>query len=233
MKLSIIIPAYNEEKRILPTLNEYYSFFNEIFKNDFEIIVVPNNCSDGTLELVEKFIKNKNQMKILNIPGYVGKGGAVMKGFEIAKGDYIGFTDADNSIDAKNFYKLYQSKDSYDGVIASRKTKGAIVYPPRKVGQNFSSFLFNIVVRILFNLNYHDTQCGAKLFKKNIIKILVKNYSEPGWIFDVDLLYLCKKRKFSIYECPIVWKDYEGSKLTFKQGVRSFFELIAYRMHNF
>lgn len=233
MKLSIIIPAYNEEHRILPTLMDYYTFFKNKFQDDFEIIIIPNNCKDNTLGIVQEFAKNKKQIRIFNIEGYSGKGGAVMKGFELAKGDYIGFTDADNSINPKNFYKLYENKQNYAGIIASRKIKGAVIFPSRRLSQDLSSFLFNSFVRILFKMNYYDTQCGAKLFKKDVAKFLIKNYSEPGWAFDVDLLYLCEKNKLSVYECPINWKDSTGSKLTFKDGLMSILKLFKYKFKNF
>ncbi|MEK6935673.1 MAG: dolichyl-phosphate beta-glucosyltransferase [Nanoarchaeota archaeon] len=229
MKLSIIIPAYNEEKRIIPTLEEYYNFFNDKFRNEFEIIVIPNNCKDNTLEITQKFAKNKKQIRVFNIPNYSGKGRAVMTGFELAKGEYIGFSDADNSTNPENFYKLYKYKDNYAGIVGSRKIKGAIINPKRRKMQDLSSFFFNLFVKLLFNLKYYDTQCGAKLFKKNIAKFLVKNYLESGWIFDVNLLYLCKKNGFKIYEYPINWKDSEGSKLTIKDGFVSILKLFKYK----
>lgn len=230
MKLSIIIPAYNEENRILPALRDYYRFFKNKFQNDFEIIVIPNNCKDNTLGIVQEFAKHKKQIRIFNFQGYSGKGGAVMKGFELAKGDYIGFTDADNSINSENFYKLYENRNDFHGIIASRKIKGAVINPKRKKIQDLSSFFFNLFVRILFNLNYYDTQCGAKLFKRDTARFLTKNYNESGWIFDVDLLYLCKKNKFKILEYPIFWRDSIGSKLTIKEGIFSILKLFRYRV---
>ncbi len=232
MKLSIIIPAYNEEYRILPALRDYHGFFKNKFRNDFEIIVIPNNCRDNTLGIVQEFAKHKKQIRIVNIKCYSGKGGAVMKGFELAKGDYIGFADADNSTNAENFYKLYENKKNYAGIIGSRKIRGAIIFPKRKLIQNLSSFFFNSLVLILFKMNYHDTQCGAKLFKRNVAKFLAKNYSEPGWAFDVDLLYLCKKNKLLICEYPITWGDPGGSKLTIKDGLISILKLFKYRFKN-
>ncbi len=228
MKLSIIIPAYNEEKRILLTLNEYYSFFKKELKEDFEIIIIPNNCSDNTLNVAEKFAKDKKNIIIHNISFYVGKGGAVIKGFELAEGQLIGFADADNSTDSENFFKLYKNIQNADGIIASRKIKGAVVYPSRKFSQNVSSFIFNMTTRILFGFKYKDTQCGAKLFKKETAKFLAENCTEKGWAFDVDFLYLCKKNSKTIIEYPIQWTDSEGSKLTFFGGINSIFKIIKY-----
>ena len=91
-KLSVVIPAYNEEKRIHRTLDSYAKFFSKKVK-DFEIIVVLNNCNDNTLKIVKNF-KNK-KIKYLNFKEAIGKGGAILEGFKVAKGDLIGFVDAD------------------------------------------------------------------------------------------------------------------------------------------
>jgi glycosyltransferase involved in cell wall biosynthesis len=232
MELSIIIPAYNEEKRISKTLGDYYSYFNKEFKDNFEIIIIPNNCSDNTFEIIKKFSKNRKNIQIHNIPYYAGKGGAVMKGFSLANGKLIGFADADNSTNPENFYKLYKNIGNSEGIIASRKIKGAVINPSRRFSQDFSSAIFNIFVKILFNLKYKDTQCGAKLFRRDIAKYLAENITEKGWAFDVDVLYLCKKNKFKMIEYPIFWSDSEGSKLSFADGMNSVIKLIKYRMKN-
>jgi glycosyltransferase involved in cell wall biosynthesis len=232
MKLSIIIPAYNEENRMKKTLEEYYDFFKERFNNDFEIIIIPNNCNDNTLKVSEDFAKDKPQVRVFNIPDYSGKGGAVIKGFELAKGEFIGFTDADNSTNSENFFKLYQNKGDYEGVIASRKIKGAIIHPKRRLSQDISSFLFNRLVNFLFNFKIKDTQCGAKLFTNKTAKFLVKNHTETGWMFDIDLLYICKKNKLKLLEYPILWTDAEGSSLTFLDGINSALKSIKYRFKN-
>lgn len=232
---SLIMPAYNEEKRILPVLKKYYFYLKNLFKNNFEIIVVPNNCKDKTLQIVEDFSKKNKNIIIYNIPYYVGKGGAVMKGFSIAKGDYIGFVDADKSTHPVEFFKIYyallKNSNQYHGVIASRRIKGAVINPKRTLFQNLSSIIFNLKTRILFGLKYKDTQCGAKLFKKGVAKFFVTRCSEKGWIFDVDLLYICKKNKIRILEHPIYWTDHvEGSKITFIEGLKAMLNIWTYKL---
>lgn len=229
MKLSIVFPAYNEEKRIIPVLNNYYSFFTKKFKKDFELIIIPNNCDDKTFNVVKDFSKNKENILIKNIPYYVGKGGAVMKGFKLAKGDLIGFVDSDESTSPKEFFKLYSNIKDYKGIIASRKIKGSKIIPKRKFGKRISSLGFNLAIKTLFNFKYKDTQCGAKIFKKKVAKYLARNFTETGWIFDIDLLNLCKKKNYNIKEFPIIWKDNEDSKLTTIEGVKALFRAIRYR----
>ncbi len=232
MRLSIIIPAYNEEKRLRKTLESYYNFFTEKLKKDFEIIIVPNNCTDNTFKISNDFAKGKTNIKVLNIPYFVGKGGAVMGGFEFAVGNLVGFTDADNSTIPKEFFKLYENVNGYGGIIASRKIKGSIINPPRKLSQNISSFIFNKFVNLFFNLNYKDTQCGAKIFKKETAEFLVENNTQKHWGFDVDLLYLCKKNGIKILEFPIKCSDSDDSKLTLKASLKTVLDLIKYRLYN-
>ncbi|MFA5856718.1 MAG: glycosyltransferase [Candidatus Pacearchaeota archaeon] len=232
MRLSIVIPAYNEEKRIPKTLEAYYTFFTNKLKKDFEIIVVPNNCKDNTLDIVKEFANKKDNIRIHNIPYYVGKGGAVIEGFKLAKGDLIGFTDADNSTNPENFYKLFLNIGNFDGIIASRRKKGAIVIPKRRFVRDMLSLAFNLYANLLFNFKFKDTQCGAKIFTKKTTSILTKKSTEKGWVFDLDLLYICKKNRLKIKECPIFWKDSIGSKLTLKDEMKSAFNVLKYRVKN-
>jgi glycosyltransferase involved in cell wall biosynthesis len=234
MKLSIIIPAYNEEKRLPDVLWNYLLFFREELGDDFEIIVIPNNCSDKTFEVAEEFSKNNKQIRIYNISKYSGKGGAVLKGFEIAEGEYIGFIDADRSTSPTNFFKLYQNKRNFHGIIASRRIRGALITPKRTLFQDASSRMFNILVRLLFGFKYKDTQCGAKIFRKKVARMFANECKETSWGFDVHLLYLCKKYNLNIFEQPINWTDdAEGSKLNFKYSLGAVWSAIKLRFNFF
>lgn len=234
-KLTLIIPAYNEageERNFVKTLEEYYSFLkNEMGKN-FDLGIIPNNCSDNTPKLTLQFVKGHPQAWWHEIKGYSGKGGAVMRGFDIAQGNYIAFVDADNATTVKEFYKCFWAIKQKDGVIASRKLKGAKIDPLRKWNQTLSSWLFNVVTNVLFQLGFKDTQCGCKIFSKECAKFLVKNYSEVGWNFDVDLLYLCRKGEYEIKEHPINWTDTEGGKVSTWEGIKAVLGLFKYRLAN-
>lgn len=229
MKLSIIFPAYNEGNRILPVLENYYLFLKNKLKDGFEIIIIPNNCSDDTTEVVEKFSQDRGEVTFFEIKGYSGKGGAVMKGFELAKGDLIGFVDADKSTSPEEFFKLYSNIHNYSGIIGSRKIKGAKIFPKRSFLKNFSSFAFSIIVRVLFNFRYKDTQCGAKIFKRKVAKYFSKNLKEKGWIFDIDLLNISKKKGYNIKEFPIIWKDDDGSHIGTFDGIKSVLNVVKYK----
>jgi glycosyltransferase involved in cell wall biosynthesis len=229
MKLSIIIPAYNEEKRILKPLTLYYEFFNKKLGKELEIIVVPNNCKDNTIGVVRDFSKDKKNIVIKNIEKINGKGLAVMEGFKIAKGDIIGFVDVDESTSVEEFNKLYDHINGFDGIIASRRIRGAKITPRRSAYKNLSGIAFNLVVRFLFSLPYKDTQCGAKLFKKELAHFLAKNVHETKYAFDVELLYLCKKNNKKILEYPIHWKEAGGGYVTTSAGIQAVWRVIKLR----
>lgn len=212
MDLSIIIPAYNEEKRISRTLHDYGSYFST-YKKKTEIIVVLNGCKDNTLTLVKQLVKKYSIIRYVDIPPAIGKGGAIIEGFKLAKGDIIGFADADGATPAQHFASLIQYINGADGFIASRWIKGAVVEPLQPLQRRIASRTFNFLVRLLFGLPFHDTQCGYKLFKKKAIHTVLPALSTTRWAFDVDLLYQLQRRHFSVKEVPAVWKDQSGSSI--------------------
>tara|TARA_Y100000310_G_C20634502_1_gene790463 strand:- start:326 stop:1102 length:777 start_codon:yes stop_codon:yes gene_type:complete len=238
MKLSIVIPAHNEEKRIESTLREYASFFEALRERkilDYELIVVLNACVDDTLSVVKNVKKGLKRMKILDFR-QGGKGFAVKKGFEDAlrgDGDLIGFVDADMATSPEAFYDLVKNIGNYDGIIASRYVKGSKVFPKQGWQRIIASRVFNFLVQILFFMFYRDTQCGAKLFKRSVVEKVLPNLEITHWAFDVNLLYICKKNGFMVREFPTVWKDKEYSKLNFwNAGPQMFFSLIRLRLLN-
>lgn len=234
MKLSIVIPAYNEEKRLNKEriLDNYVSYFSKIYKNDFEIIVILNGCKDDTLFVVKQAAKKFKQIKYLDIKEAIGKGGAVIEGFRIAKSDLIGFVDADQSTKADAFYDLVKKINGFDCIIASRYMKGSVVNPSQPFFRRIPSIVFNLIVRVFFCLNFKDTQCGAKLAKKDALKSILNDLSVKKWAFDIDLLYCLKKKGFMVVEIPTVWSERIGSKLTFKTPYEMFISILKLRWNH-
>lgn len=234
MKLSIVIPAYNEEERLRKekTIEEYNSYFSKIYGKNFEIIVVLNGCKDNTLGVVKQAAKRFKQVKYLDIKEAIGKGGAIIEGFKIASGDLIGFVDADMSTKPDAFYDLLKKINGFDCVIASRYMKDSFVNPPQPFFRRIPSIVFNLMVRIFFCLNFKDTQCGAKLIKKDSLKSILNDLSVKKWAFDIDLLYCLKKKGFKIIEVPTVWSERLGSKLTFKTPYEMFMSILKLRLNH-
>ncbi len=240
-KISIIIPAHNEQDRIGKTLRTYYQFFKalkELELLDFEILVVLNGCSDNTADVVEEIIAvSSNEIHMIDLPE-AGKGLAIIAGFQDAltrTNDYIGFADADMATEPPYFYELYEQMHGHDGVIASRYMPASQIDPPRPWIKEWGrKLIFNRLVGILFGLCYADTQCGAKLFRRSVIKKIVEHMQEDQWAFDIELLYLAKKHGFDVIEIPTVWTDKAGSKLhTFSSGLKMLSSLFKLRkQHN-
>src|SRR3989344_2147543 len=223
MKLAIIIPAYNEEKRIGKTLEGYTNYFEKVRKKEklqYELIVVINNTQDKTLQVVKKAIKKNKRIRYLNLV-LGGKGYATIQGFkEALKGNsaLISFVDADMASPPEALHRLIKELNAYDGTIASRYLLGAQINPPQPLSRIFISRVFNFIVRSLFFLPYRDTQCGAKLFRRKAIEQLLPHLTISQWAFDIELLYWAKKLHLNIKEIPTLWGDKEESHIDIKKS---------------
>lgn len=222
-KLSIIIPAYNEEKRIENTLKSYSEYFENLRENKilaYEILVVINNTTDKTEEIVQKLQRKNEKIRYICLKRG-GKGHAITEGFkETLKGnsDLIGFVDADMSTSPFAFHELVKKIDGFDGIIASRYMKRARVSPKQTWQRVIVSRIFNFILRILFLFSYKDTQCGAKLFKRRPLENVLPLLTFSKWAFDVDLLYGFRRKGYKIRETPTIWADRSDSKINFMKA---------------
>ena len=235
--LCIVIPAYIEEKRIGKTLEKYGEFLKDLKKRkkieDFELLVVLNGCTDNTLDVVKKFKKQFQEIRYLNFKE-AGKGFAIIKGFRDAftrNNELIGFVDADLATPPEAFYDLIRKIKDYHGVIASRGLKES------RLDMSFVRKLtnrgFNFVVRSILFLPFSDSQCGAKLFRKQALEKVIDELGITKWAFDADLLYKLRRKRFKIKEIPTVWKDRKGSKLNLiKVPLLMFLSIVRLRILN-
>jgi len=207
-RFSIIVPAHNEEDRIERTLEQYARAFT-----DSEIIVALNGCTDGTLAIVERIAAGCLNLRVLEIPEAVGKGGAVRAGFTVARAAVVGFVDADGSTSATEMRRLCEAIGEDDGIIASRWLEGSVMAVKQSFLRRLASRTFNLVVRVLFGLRYADTQCGAKIFSKRALDLTMPHVETANLAFDVDLLFVMKSLGLRVREEPTSWTDVEGSRL--------------------
>lgn len=222
--ISIVIPAYNEEKRIGKILEKYSLFFEEKKKKkeikDFELLVVINNTKDKTEEIVKQFAKKYNEVRYLNFK-QGGKGFAIIEGFKDAlerDNKLIGFVDGDMSTPPEAFYDLILKIKNYDGIIADRWDKRSIITPKQSFLRRFISRGYNFIVRTLFLFPYKDTQCGAKLFKREVLEKNINKVVTSNWGFDIALLYCLKKEsRAKIISIPTEWHDEVGSHINLKK----------------
>ncbi len=226
--LSIVIPAYNEEKRIGHTLKAYLDFFSKHWKR-FEIIVVTDGCGDNTVKIVKSF--KSSHIKNLDYEKKLGKGLALIKGFENASGDIIGFVDADESVRPEDFHKMVLQIGEYDCVVASRRTKDSTILVRQPIRRRVLGRAYNIIVNLLFGLRIKDTQCGAKVFTKDAIRSIMHEVGTKGYSFDVEILWRLRRRRFKIKEHPVTWMHMkEGAFSVRKHAYKMFIEIMKLRL---
>ncbi len=227
--ISIIIPAYNEEKRISSTLNSYLEFLSPK-KIKYEIIVVANNCSDKTVEIAKKFQKKNKNVKVMDLPYYTGKGGAVIEGFKKAKNEIICFADADNSTKPSQILMLATMIGKYDAVIGSRAMPDSKIINPQPMFRVFLGKCFSILTNTLFGFGIIDTQCGAKAFSKKAVNLILQHKISKGFEFDVQILWIMKKAGLQMIEKGIEWENNPDSKVGFLDPLKMFFSIIKLRL---
>jgi len=204
-KLSIVIPAHNEAGRIGPVLDAY----RDVFGTETEFIVVPNACTDDTESLVQQAAAHDSRVRVHAINDVVGKVGAVYAGFNIARGTFIGFVDADGATSPEEFQKLVTALDSADVAVASRWRRGAHV--ERKFIRKFASLVFITLRQLIVPLSVRDTQCGAKVMRREKYLAVAPHLIVKNQAFDVELLARLSDAGARIVELPTVWREPGGS----------------------
>ncbi len=210
--LSIIIPAHNEANRLPASLEQVFAFLSQQ-DYDAEVIVVENGSSDRTLELAEGYLPEHKNLRVIHEPGR-GKGLAVRRGMQEARGQYRFMCDADLSmpIDEVNRFIPPQLTD-FDIAIASREVKGAVRYDEPFI-RHYGGRLINLIIRLLALPGLHDTQCGFKCFRAEVAQDLFSRQVLDGWSFDVEVLYLALRAGYKVVEVPIDWYYRRESKVS-------------------
>lgn len=212
--LLLLIPAYNEEGRIGPVLEEYARYFREHYDGPFQLVVVLNGCKDDTLGVVNRAAGQFPEISPLEFAAPIGKGGALIEGLKLAPlADLIGYVDADGATSAKAFHELVRLWDQADCVIASRWLPGAVLHQQQTGKRQFASRVFHAIVQGFFWLNVKDTQCGAKVMRRAVVERIHRSLRIADMAFDINLLYAIKRAGFRILEVPTEWTDKMGSKV--------------------
>jgi len=232
MWLSVIIPAYNEEKRIKNTLLEVGNY---LAKQDYsyEIIVVNDGSTDKTLDIAEEVKSKIANLIIINNKKNQGKGFVVRQGLLNAKGEYRLFLDADNSASIEEIEKFFPYiKQGYDIVIGSRAIKGANIISAQPWQRKFLGNSYRLMVKFFAGLwDFYDTQCGFKIFSSKSVNDIFPKCKINGWSFDVEVLILAKKLGYSAKEVPINWSDSPGTKVKLKGMIKAVFDLLKMRWY--
>ncbi len=210
--LSLIIPAYNEGKRLPKTLPQVVDFL-QAQSYTAEVIVVDNNSSDDTAAIAREFARQFSFIHILSEPRQ-GKGAAVRSGMLAAAGDFFFMADADLSMPIEEVSKFLPPQlTGFDVAIASREVPGAVRYG-EPTYRHLMGRVFNWIVKILAVPGFQDTQCGFKCFRRQAALDVLTSQSIDGWAFDVELLFIARQRGYRIVEVPINWYYRANSRIS-------------------
>jgi glycosyltransferase involved in cell wall biosynthesis len=213
--LLLLIPAYNEERRIEPVLRDYGRYFHDHYQGEFQLVVVLNGCKDNTLGVVQRVAADFPAISALEFPEAIGKGGALIEGLRLApRADLIGYVDADGATPPHAFHELVKHIGGVDCVIGSRWLPGALLHVEQTSRRQFASRIFHFIVQCLFRMNIRDTQCGAKVMRREAVDKIHCSLRIADMAFDINLLYSLKHAGYRIIEVPTEWTDKIGSKVT-------------------
>jgi glycosyltransferase involved in cell wall biosynthesis len=233
-QLSIVIPAYNEAKRIsrtLETLRKYLEGTNWTV----EVIVVNDGSSDETAVVVQSHRKEWNALRLIDNGRNRGKGFSVRNGALGAQGDIILFTDADLSAPITEAPKLIDSiaNGECDVTFGSRAIDRSLIGVHQSPFRETSGRIFNLFVQGLIGLPFKDTQCGFKAFRRGAAGPVFERQTIMGFGFDPEILYIAKKRGLRLREIPVRWDHAEGTKVRFlKDSCRMFLDLLQIRWND-
>ncbi|MCM8795547.1 MAG: glycosyltransferase family 2 protein [Candidatus Omnitrophica bacterium] len=234
MVLSIVIPAYNEKNNILKTLERITRFLNNK-DYSYEIIIVDDASKDRTIEVVENFSQaNHIPIQILKNEINFGKGLSVKKGVLLSKGEFVLFTDADLSTPIEEIDKLLPYiRKGYDVVIGSRALKDSSLLIRQPWYRENMGKIFNLFVQVLIMRGIKDTQCGFKLFKNEVAKMIFSKTKINRFAFDVEVLLIARKLGFKIKEVGVIWLNSFDSKIhIIEDSFRMLIELFLIFIYN-
>lgn len=229
--LSIIIPAYNEEQRLPSTLKQVISFLSAQ-SYSAEVLVIENGSQDKTLEVACSYAEHHAQLRVIQETKR-GKGLAVRRGMLEARGDFRFMCDADLSMPIAEINRfLPPLQDNYEIAIASREAPGAIRYN-EPTYRHLVGRVFNTMIRVLALPDLQDTQCGFKCFRADIAKNVFSQQTLTGWSFDVEVLFIARKRGYRILELPIQWYFNPQSHVSvIKDSLSMAFDIFKIRLNS-
>lgn len=229
--ISLLIPCYNEEKRLDNTIQALQEF-EKSFDKSFEVILINDGSTDGTVDRINRDaylnkLRLNGQFQLIDLGFNAGKGGALKAGVKNASGDFILTLDADISTHPLEINKWIKSIELNDKKILI----GSRELPESKISElplrNFIGKVFNLVIRSFTGLNIQDTQCGFKLYPATIGKKVFEELQVTGWAHDVEILCRVKKHGAEIIEMPISWETKDGSKISvMSDSVKMFMEVV-------
>lgn len=222
MKVSLIIPAYNEEKRLPEFLDSVIAYKRQHPDRIYEVVIVDDGSTDSTRMYVQRQVSQNTNLTLVTLPENKGKGVAIREGINVATGDVVVFIDADGATPIAEMPKMITALGSADIAVGNRWMSGAHVHKSTAL-RHFAGWAYKIYMG-MFGLGSVDTMCGFKGYKLSVAQDLFSNLIEERWLFDTEVAYKAAQQGYTVQNFPIDWESKSGSKLnTFtlvKSGLR-------------
>jgi dolichyl-phosphate beta-glucosyltransferase len=235
LSLSIVIPAYNEEKRLPATLELIGRFIEARQWRFIEVVVVDDGSSDGTTRVVDAAARRRPFIRLLRNPCNRGKGYTVRHGMTSAFGRWVLFTDADLSSPIEEVDTLLAAAQEHGAEVAigSRALDPSLIEARQSALRRLAGRTFNFVTAACTGLEFADTQCGFKLFKAHAAARVFQCQRIDGFGFDVESLFIARRLGFRIVEVPVHWAHASGTKVRiFRDSARMFLDVLLVRWYN-
>lgn len=228
--LSIVVPVYNEEKRLTRGINQILQFIDkQAFR--VELIVVNDGSTDGTVRLLKK--RKHPSLRLISYEKNRGKGYAVREGMKIARGDFRLFMDVDLSTPIEEFQKFLPHFKNFDVVIGSRRTKDSAILVHQPFLREWLGSVFTWLSSISLGIEISDFTCGFKCFSRKAAVKLFSLQRLHGWGFDSEIMFLARKKSFLIKETPVVWSnDSQTRVVLIKDAFLSLMDLMKIRVND-
>ena len=229
---SIIIPAYNESERITATLESVAAYARQQ-QWDVEVLVVNDGSRDNTVAVVEQLARAHPFIRIIENPGNRGKGYSVRNGMLQSRGEILLFSDADLSSPIEEAPKLFEAlATGADVAIGSRWLRAELQSQRQPLMRQIYGRMFNVALRVLLGLNFRDTQCGFKAFRREAAQRIFPLQKIERWGFDPEILFLARKLGFRTVEVPVRWAHSAGTRLhPLRDGMRMVWEIFRVRWY--
>ncbi len=229
IELSIIIPSFNEEKRLPATLERIASYIKSSGRRT-EVIVVDDGSTDRTAEVAGTYSGRVENLRVISNGRNRGKGYSVKHGATEAQGEIVLFTDADLSAPIEEADKLLETMGEHDVAIGSRAVNRALIEVHESKFREFAGIVFNKIVRIILRLPFVDTQCGFKAFRREKCKILFEQQTIERFGFDPELLYLARHHGLKTVEVAVRWAHSPATKINmWRDSLQMFLDVVVIR----
>lgn len=230
--ISVVVPCFNEERRIVPTVERIVEFL-ERRRTAWELVVVDDGSLDRTSDVVRDRFAGCSFVRVVRYDVNHGKGFAVREGVLASRGDVVLFSDADLSTPIEELDGLERkASEGFDLVVASRVVPGARITMPQPARRRFSGLVFRTLVQGLGLSRVQDTQCGFKLLRRGTVAPVLRAIETGGFAFDVELIARCERAGLRVAEVPVEWRDdAAGSKVRlFPDAIRMATDLVRMRL---